>query len=134
VGVLDEEPLPIIELQSHREFFDFEAKYRDGVAEHLFDLSVSPEAYRQVQDASVDAYRALGCRGFARVDLRLSDEAQPFILEVNTIPGFTPVSLFPEAARKAGMDFPELCHRLVDLALRDHSTVRERHLTNQRGG
>jgi len=134
VGMLDDEPLPIIEIQAHREFFDFEAKYQEGVTEHVFDVAVSPEVYRYVQEASADAYRALGCRGFARVDLRLSREAEPFILEVNTIPGFTPVSLLPEAARRRGLHFPDLCYRLVSLALRDGHDARCKQLTNQPGG
>ncbi len=134
VGILDGGPLPIIELRPRREFFDFEAKYQEGVTEHVFDIPRSPESYAHVQEAAVDAYCSLGCRGFARVDLRLSEEALPFILEVNTIPGFTPVSLFPEAAKHQGIGFPELCCRLVALALRDQGKVQRRELTNQRGG
>jgi len=134
VGILDEEALPIIELRPHREFFDFEAKYQAGETEHLFDVLLSPELYREVQEAALAAYRALGCRGFARVDLRLSPEPRPYILEVNTIPGFTPVSLFPEAARRRGIEFPELCYRLVSLALRDRQRSRGARVSSKQGG
>jgi len=134
VGILDGEPLPIIELRSRREFFDFEAKYEAGVTEHVFDVPLGPESYRRVQDVALGAYRALGCRGFARVDMRLSEPADPYVLEVNTIPGFTPVSLFPEAARRAGLEFPDLCYRLVSIALRDCVKVRHPELTSERGG
>lgn len=134
VGILDEEPLPIIELRSQREFFDFEAKYHQGEAEHLFDVPLSPELYRQVQQAALAAYRALGCGGFARVDLRLSPEPRPYIMEVNTIPGFTPVSLFPEAARRRGLEFPELCYQLVSIALRDHQRTCRAEVGSEQGG
>jgi D-alanine-D-alanine ligase len=131
VGVLGRAALPIIELRTGREFFDFEAKYQHGATEHVFDVPVSPEVYGHVQQVALAAFRALGCRGFGRVDLRLTEAGRPFVLEVNTIPGFTPVSLFPEAARRSGVAFSELCSRLVDLALRDHAHAREAQLTGE---
>jgi D-alanine-D-alanine ligase len=87
--------------------------------------------YGHVEQVAVAAFRALGCRGFGRVDLRLTEAGRPFVLEVNTIPGFTPVSLFPDAARRRGVLFPELCARLVDLALRDHAHARQTQLARQ---
>ena len=134
VGILGREALPIIELRTGREFFDFEAKYQHGATEHVFDVPLSPEVYAQVQQVAWEAFQALGCRGFGRVDLRLSEAGRPFVLEVNTIPGFTPVSLFPEAARRRGVPFPELCTRLVDLALKDHARARTTQLTRKQGG
>jgi D-alanine-D-alanine ligase len=131
VGILGHEALPIIELRTGREFFDFEAKYQHGATEHVFDVPLSPESYRHVQQVALEAFRAVGCRGFGRVDLRVTETGRPFILEVNTIPGFTPVSLFPDAARRRGLAFPELCVRLVDLALRDHAHARETQLTRE---
>jgi len=134
VGILDGEPLPVIELRPAHEFFDYEAKYQPGLTEHVFDVSLSPACYRQVQEAALAAYEVLGCQGFARVDMRLSQEAEPYVLELNTIPGFTPTSLFPEAARRRGIEFPELCHRLVELALRDCPSSRHAGMTTKRGG
>jgi len=134
VGILGREALPIIELRTGREFFDFEAKYQQGATEHVFDVPLSPEVYNHVQQVALAAFQALGCRGFGRVDLRLTEAGWPVILEVNTIPGFTPVSLFPEAARRRGVPFPELCSRLVDLALSDYAHARETQLTREQGG
>lgn len=116
VGNRDLLPLPPIEIVSKKEFFDYEAKYDPTKAEEIVPARISQAETRLLQDLAVRAYRALGCRGFARIDMFLC-KGSPFVSEVNTIPGLTSGSLFPKEARAAGMEFPELLDRLIQLAL-----------------
>ncbi|MFP4175706.1 MAG: D-alanine--D-alanine ligase [Candidatus Brocadiia bacterium] len=119
VGVLDGRPLPVVEVRSEREFFDFEAKYSADDTEYIIPVAVLETVYRRMQEAAMRAYNALGCRHLARVDMMHGYDGQLYVLEVNTIPGFTPRSLLPMAADYAGIDFHELCDRLCGMALRD---------------
>jgi D-alanine-D-alanine ligase len=119
VGVLEGEPLPIVELSVRREFFDYQAKYSDEGTQYLTPVSVLPTVYRKACNAAVRAYRVLGCRHMARVDMIYGYDGGLYVLEANTIPGFTPRSLFPMAAAQVGIDFSALCHRLVAAAVRD---------------
>lgn len=112
VAVLDDLVLPAIQIETHRGFFDYEAKYHDDATAYRFD-SGSPKRIRCVQTVAIRAARAVGTSGIARVDIRVDDLGQPWVLEVNTIPGFTSHSLVPKAAAKAGIDFGELCERAV---------------------
>jgi D-alanine-D-alanine ligase len=116
VGVLDEKPLPVIEIIPKRRFFDYEAKYQAGMTEYVVPAVIDPAQARIVQKAGVLAHRLLGCRGYSRVDIILRDDNTPFVLEVNTIPGMTATSLLPKAARVAGIDFPQLCAHIIELA------------------
>lgn len=109
--------LPLVEIIPRREFFDYEAKYTPGAAEEICPARLPPAAVWRAQAAALRAYRALGCADFARVDLFVR-EADVAVLEVNTIPGLTENSLFPRAARAAGLDFPALVDRLIEAALR----------------
>lgn len=117
VGILGDEALPIVELAYPGRIFDYDAKYRGGATRY----SVAPDLGRRqttrIQELALHAHRALGCSGFSRVDLRLDSAGQAYLLEVNTIPGFTSRSLFPMAARAAGIEFPDLCDRIVRAAL-----------------
>jgi D-alanine-D-alanine ligase len=115
LGNRDPWVLPLIEIVSATGKYDYESKYTPGLSEHLIPPRVPREVQERVSDLALRAYLALGCRGFARVDLIVpGDEA--YILEINTIPGLTDVSLFPDAARAAGMSFADLVERLVLLA------------------
>lgn len=109
--------LPVIEIVSEGEFYDFASKYTPGQSHHILPARISPETEREVRAIAARAYRAAGCRGFARVDVMLDGKGLPHAVEINTLPGMTGVSLFPDAARAAGISFPELCRRLVELAL-----------------
>lgn len=108
--------LPLIEITSVTGKYDYESKYTPGMSDHI----IPPRVSRAVQDAvsgyALRAYHSLGCRGFARVDFMVRS-TEPYILEINTIPGLTDVSLFPDAARAAGLEFPELIEKLVQMAL-----------------
>ena len=118
VGILGEEALPVCEIRTHREFYDYQAKYVDEDTQYLFDLDLSPALLRGVQETALAAHRALGCEVFSRVDIMLDEETRdPFLLEVNTIPGFTSHSLVPKAAARNGISFDELCRRIIELSL-----------------
>jgi len=117
-AVIDDEILPPMRILPAGSFFDFHAKYRDETTGYDFDGGVSA-AVREVIGATAQrACRALGTRGAARVDVILDGFDRPWVLEINTIPGFTAHSLLPKAAEEAGYDFGELCERLVRGAMR----------------
>jgi D-alanine-D-alanine ligase len=126
VGVLDGEPLPLVELVVTREFFDFEAKYHDESTRYITPVSLLHTLYRRATDVALRAYNALGCRHMARVDLLFGYDGGLYVLEANTIPGFTPRSLLPLAAAEAGIPFAQLCDRVVRVAIRDAASRRKR--------
>jgi D-alanine-D-alanine ligase len=113
VGLLEEEPLAPIRIMVKREFFDYDAKYKGCGTEHLFDTGLTQKVEDKCRDLARKANQILGCRDLARVDLMLDSEMNPYLLEINTIPGFTPSSLLPEAAAHSGIAFPQLVDRLV---------------------
>lgn len=122
VGVMDgKEPklLPIIEIRplTGTGLYDFEAKYSLNRSEHLVPAPLTEAERARVEEVAVGAFKALGCKGVARVDMRLREDGVVFVLEVNTIPGFTERSLVPEAAHAAGISFPELVAMMVEMAL-----------------
>jgi D-alanine-D-alanine ligase len=116
VGNRDLQALPVVEIVSKREFFDFRAKYDPGLCEEIVPARIPDEVARAAQDVAVRAHRALGCRNLSRVDLMQASRG-PVVLEVNTMPGMTVNSLLPKAAKAAGIPFGELLDRLVRLAL-----------------
>ena len=113
VGLLEEEPLAPIRIIAAGEFFDFEAKYKSDTTEHRFDTGVPPAVVEQCRALAEQANGVIGCRDLARVDIMLDTEHHPYLLEINTLPGFTPKSLLPEAAAHAGIAFGPLVDRLV---------------------
>ena len=121
VGVLGDQPLPVIEIRPRQPFFDFTAKYTPGLTDYLVPAPLEPTIARMVQAAAMRAHEALGCRHLSRTDLILTPPHIPVILEVNTIPGFTPTSLLPKAAACLGLSYEEVCERLVHLAWSDHA-------------
>ena len=134
IGILDDKALPIIEIKPAMEFFNYDAKYKDDRTEYLIvettlrddgDVTdnspnnvgfLSSSQYDEAQELALNAHGVLGCRGFSRVDMLLDERNDLYLLEVNTIPGFTEKSLLPKAAKAAGMSFPSLCEKIVDLA------------------
>lgn len=115
-GVLGDGSLPLIRLETPREFYDYEAKYVADDTRYLIPCGLPPDAERVIQDEALRAFRALGCGGWGRVDLMLDHSGRPYFLEVNTSPGMTDHSLVPMAARHAGMSFEDLCMRILELA------------------
>lgn len=116
VGVLGDEALPVVEIRPSQPFFDFTAKYTTGATEYLVPAPISQSAAAVVQAAGLDAHRALGCRHLSRADIILDANDVPVVLEINTIPGFTPTSLLPKAAACIGLSYEDVCERLVMLA------------------
>jgi D-alanine-D-alanine ligase len=117
VGILGDDALPVGEIISKHEIYDYECKYTPGMAQEVFPASIS-EAWRdKLQDQARRAFKALKLRGYARIDFRMTEDGEPYCLEANTLPGMTQTSLIPQAAVAAGISFPELCDRIVRLAL-----------------
>ncbi len=116
VGILGRDVLPTIEIKPVKELYDYECKYTPGMAEE-FVAKLSPEIESMLADQALRAFSALKLRGYARIDFRLDPSGQPWCLEANTLPGMTPTSLIPQAAAAAGVLFPDLCERIVLLAL-----------------
>lgn len=117
VGLLDDHPLPPIRISGFGGVFDFHAKYQSEEIQYLFDSEQGGMSDR-VADVARAACLAVGTRGVARVDLMVDRIGRPFVLEINTIPGFTDHSLVPKAAARAGLSFEDLCEWCVDAALR----------------
>jgi D-alanine-D-alanine ligase len=116
VGVLQAPELhvlPTLEIVSENPVYDYDAKYTEGRSHHIIPARISPSARDACADAAARAFRVLGCDGMARVDVIVDAHEVPWILEVNTVPGLTEVSLLPDAAAAAGIDFPKLCDLLV---------------------
>ena len=120
VGVIGNDEtvaLPTLEIVPEHEFYDYESKYVPGMSRHIIPARVSEEARAECVRLSLLAHRALGCRGMSRSDTIVTGDGRVELLEVNTIPGMTSTSLLPDAAAAAGIEFPDLCDRLVRLAL-----------------
>ncbi len=123
VAVMGDRALGVTELRTEDGFYDYEAKYTEGRTTHLCPAPLEPAAFAEAQRISVLAHASLGCRGVSRADLRYDDSAGKdggfYLLEINTQPGMTPMSLVPEQAAAAGMSFPELVSWMVEHAACD---------------
>jgi D-alanine-D-alanine ligase len=117
VGILGDRPLPIVEILPKRGFYDYEAKYGESGTTYDVPAKLTARQVDAVTAAGLAAYRALGCSVFARTDVLLDGRDEPWVLEVNTIPGLTGKSLLPKAARAAGIDFPDLCVKILQLSV-----------------
>jgi len=122
VGILGDVALPIIEIIAKGGFYDFTNKYpflnpnAGGAAEHVCPAHIGGDETKKIQDLALRAHRALGLKVYSRVDIILPEKSEPTVLEVNTIPGMTEASLLPEAAGVAGIGYPELCARIIELS------------------
>lgn len=122
VGIVGDLALPIIEIVARKDFYNFENKYpflnpNAAGAEHFCPAALDSETTKLVQETALAAHRALDLQVYSRVDVLLAKSGEPFVLEVNTIPGMTPSSLLPEAAAAMGIGYPELCARIIELSL-----------------
>jgi len=120
LGNKELEALPLIEIipDESYEFFDYEAKYKAGATQEICPARISEELTRKAQDYAKIAHRTLFCRGYSRTDMILKDE-EMYVLETNTIPGMTATSLYPQAAREAGMSFSQVLDKLIELGLEE---------------
>jgi D-alanine-D-alanine ligase len=116
VGVLGDVPLPVGEIVSKHELFDYVTKYTPGMSEETFPAKIDTLLARQLQEYALTAHRALKLSGYSRIDFRVSSDGDIFCLEANSLPGMTRTSLFPQAAQAAGIPFAELCERIASLA------------------
>ena len=119
LGNDDPVALPVIKIVPQAEFYDFQSKYAPGGSQHICPAPLSPEETECVQKTALAAHKALGCRGVSRTDIIMDEQGKCWTLETNTVPGMTSTSLFPDAGRAAGYSFPELCTKLIELALED---------------
>ncbi|TCT25601.1 D-alanine--D-alanine ligase [Melghiribacillus thermohalophilus] len=113
-----ETALPVIEIIPKNEYYDYESKYAPGGSEHIVPANISMELTKQLQDYAIQAHQVLGCSVYSRVDFIVTEQDIPYILEVNTLPGMTPTSLFPDAARAIGLSYEEMIEKIVHLSLK----------------
>ncbi len=113
VGVLDEIPLPVIEIAPRSGFYDYRSKYTKGATEYIIPARLPHERYIEAQEVSLKAYKALGCSGCTRIDVMIDGEGNPFVIDVKTMTGMTETSLVPQAARHAGITFGDLAERIL---------------------
>jgi len=117
VAILDADPLPVVEIIPKHQVYDYTCKYTRGMSQYVVPAQIPPKIEQHIKSQALRAYETLNCRGYGRVDFRLSAEGRLFCLEVNTLPGMTQTSLVPKAAKAAGIQLPELVDRIVKLAL-----------------
>lgn len=113
VGIICGEALPIIEIRPKEEFYDYHAKYLDERTEFLFDTIEDKKLEKKIRSEAQRCFNAIGCRGFARIDFIAGNDGKVYVLEANTLPGFTNHSLLPKAAAKTGLSMSELCEKII---------------------
>lgn len=118
VGILEDKPLPIAEIRVKQGPFDYKNKYTPGAADHFCPADFDFASTARIQAAALGAFRAVGGRDYGRVDVMVRADNSPVVLEVNTLPGMTATSILPEAAAAAGLNYPALCQRMVDIAMK----------------
>jgi len=114
VAILGEQVLPMIRIETPREFYDYEAKYLADDTRYLIPCGLTKAKEKELQTLCLQAFRALGCSGWGRVDLMLNRQGRPYLLEVNTSPGMTDHSLVPMAARAVGLSYEDLCVKILE--------------------
>ena len=118
VGILAGQALPVVEVRPKAGSYDYKNKYTAGCTEYFCPADFDVATTKRIQDAALGAFQAVGGRDYARVDVMVRDGGKPVVLEVNTLPGMTETSLLPKAAAAAGLNYAQLCQRMVDLALK----------------
>ncbi|OGW39567.1 MAG: D-alanine--D-alanine ligase [Nitrospirae bacterium RBG_13_39_12] len=113
IGILNDRVLGGVEVRPSLEFYNYKAKYTPGLTEYILPPEINKGAYEKAKEAAFSAHVALGCKGATRMDLRIDTEDNPYVLEVNTIPGMTETSLLPKIASLAGFDFPSLIEEII---------------------
>ncbi|MFQ5610233.1 MAG: D-alanine--D-alanine ligase [Woeseiaceae bacterium] len=132
VGVLQDEALPTIRVETPRVFYDYRAKYESDRTRYVCPGTSSASEEKRFRKLAMIAFRELGCSGWGRVDFMTDGDGEPQIIEANTVPGMTSHSLVPMAAEQAGIDFPELCWRILETSFREIDASTQTHL-NLRG-
>lgn len=119
VGILDDKALELVEIVPKKGFYDFTAKYSDGMTDFVAPADIEKNIYRKIQEIALAAHTCLGCRHFSRVDIRLDRNNCPYVLEVNSIPGLTTHSLLPLSAKCHGINFDQLIFKMVELGINE---------------
>lgn len=112
--------LPEIEITSEREFYDYQAKYTQGLCHHIIPSRISKEEQCEIRKLGEKVYKEFNCRGLSRIDFIIDRNKGPMVIEINTLPGMTAMSLVPDAARAAGISLEQLTSKLVQLGLQEH--------------
>jgi D-alanine-D-alanine ligase len=118
VGILDEQVLPILEVRPKAGVYDYKTKYTPGTTEYFCPAPFDTATTNRIGNAALGAFKAIGGRDYSRVDVMVRASGEPVVLEVNTLPGMTETSSLPKVAAAAGISYPELCQRMVDLAMK----------------
>jgi D-alanine-D-alanine ligase len=118
VGILEGKALPVVEVRPKSGVYDHRSKYTIGATQYYCPADFDTETTARIQEVALGAFRAIGGRDYARVDVMVREIGEPMVLEVNTLPGMTETSLLPKAAAAAGINYAELCQRMVELALK----------------
>ena len=125
VGILEDTALPVVEVRPKSGGYDYTNKYTKGATEYFCPASFDAVTTQRIQDAGLGAFRAIGGRDYARVDVMVRADGSPVVLEVNTLPGMTETSLLPKAAAAAGLSYAGLCQKMVELAMKREGVKRD---------
>jgi D-alanine-D-alanine ligase len=117
VGILGDQPLPVVEVRPKAGVYDYATKYTVGTTDYFCPAPFDEATAARIQQAALGAFKAIGGRDYSRVDVMVRPNGDPIVLEVNTLPGMTETSLLPKAAAASGLDYPHLCQKMIDLAL-----------------
>jgi D-alanine-D-alanine ligase len=117
VGILGKQLLPLVEVRPRTGIYDYQTKYTPGTTEYFCPADFDPATTARIQSAALGAFKAIGGRDYARIDVMVRANGEPIVLEINTLPGMTETSLLPKAAAVAGINYAELCQRMIELAL-----------------
>jgi D-alanine-D-alanine ligase len=117
VGILGSQALPVLEIVPKSGLYDYKSKYTPGMSEYIVPARIPEDLSKKARKQALIAFQSLGCEGYGRVDFRLGNENIMYCLEVNTLPGMTPLSLVPKAARSSGISFEELIERIIQQAI-----------------
>ena len=117
VAILQDKALPVLEIVPKSGFYDYKHKYTSGMSEYIVPANIPEKVAKKAQHQALIAFQSLGCEGYARIDFRLNEQNEIYCLEVNTLPGMTPLSLVPKAAKAVGISYEELVEKIVRQAL-----------------
>ena len=116
VGVLDNSTFPVLEIVPDNFYYDYECKYSKGKSKYIVPAEINDDLSQKIQNYALDIFKIIGCSNYARVDFRLSNQNQIYLLEINTLPGFTETSLFPKAAKSIGLSYSNLLEKIIQIS------------------